>query len=266
MMIDDALRDRLSAYLDGELPPDQMNEIETLVTENIEVAAELEALSRLDNSLREAFDAELSDPVPLALVRELQAEPARPVAANLPNAPRFGMGAIAAGLALFVAGTVLGIGYSRATLEPVVVAQAQGWLDQVAEYHKVYAAQTKHLVEVPGSDPTLATWLANSTGVEATIPDLSAYGLTFQGGRLLVAAGKPVAQLMYTDANGAVVALCYVAGGDPSLGDGVSSFQSRLFDGFTMVSWKDNRAAYVVIGPEGREDLAVIAEETAIEL
>ena len=264
-MLDQQLKDRLSAYLDGELAPAEAAEVEALVGTNPDVAAELAALTKVDGDLMAAFAAELDDLVPLALTRAIDT-PAPPVAANLPTPPRFGLSSLAAALALLVIGGAGGVLVSRTMMEPVVVAQAMGWLDHVADYHRVYAAQTKHLVEVPASDPTLVTWMAKSTGVEVTFPDLSAYGLTFQGGRLLVANGKPVAQLMYTDATGAVIALCYQAGGDPALGEGVSEFRTRDIEGFQMVSWKDSHAAYVVIGPEGRPDLKSIAEASAVDL
>jgi anti-sigma factor RsiW len=137
---------------------------------------------------------------------------------------------------------------------------ATGWLDQVAEYHLVYASQVRHLVEVPAADRDhLQTWLADTTGVRFTVPDLTASGLTFQGARLLVAAGKPVAQLMYTDAAGQVIAVCFMAGGDAALGEEPGPFTSRSFDALDMVSWKNRDASYVVVAPRGMPGLDALA-------
>ena len=266
MMIDDNLKERLSAYLDGELSREEAEKIEALVASDPDVAQEFGALSQLEQGLLDGFGAMLDEPVPPQLERAVQVAQPIEKPANLAHPPSFGWSSLAAALGLLVIGAGSGALIARSTIEPVTVVAQVGWLDQVAEYHKVYAAQTKHLVEVAASDATLATWLANSTGVDVRIPDLSAQGLTFEGGRLLVAGGKPVAQLMYTDANGAVVALCYVAGGDPTLGDGVSDFKTRDFDGFKMVSWKDAEAAYVVIGPDDQSDLTNLAELTSKEL
>jgi anti-sigma factor RsiW len=153
-------------------------------------------------------------------------------------------------------------------LTPAEVAQAKpGWLDHVAEYHAVYAAQGRHLVEVPASEQAhLEKWLSEQTGVPFVVPDLSASGLSFEGGRLLVANGKPVAQLMYKDAGGQVIAVCFMTGGDAALGEGETVFADRKIAGFDMVSWKDRTASYVVIGPADRADLRQIAETAAIDL
>ncbi|MEO8531947.1 MAG: anti-sigma factor [Deltaproteobacteria bacterium] len=265
-MIDDNLRERLSAYLDGELSREDAAAIEALVASDPDVTKEFGALSQLEQGLLDGFGAMLDEPVPPQLERAVQLAQAIEKPANLSRSPRFGLRSLAAALGLLVIGAGSGALIARATLDPVAVVAQTGWLDQVAAYHKVYAAQTNHLVEVSASDATLAGWLAKSTGVSVEIPDLSAQGLTFQGGRLLVAGGKPVAQLMYTDANGEVVALCYVAGGDAALGNGVSDFKTRDFDGFQMVSWVDSVAAYVVIGPKARTDLKDLAELTSKEL
>jgi anti-sigma factor RsiW len=266
MMIDDNLKERLSAYLDGELSREEAEKIEALVASDPDVAKEFGALSQLEQSLLDGFGAALDEAVPPQLERAVKVAQAVEKTANLSHSPRFGLTSLAAALGLLVIGAGSGAMIARATFDPVTVVAQAGWLDQVADYHKIYAAQTNHLVEVSASDATLAGWLAKSTGVSVEIPDLSAQGLTFQGGRLLVAGGKPVAQLMYTDATGAVVALCYIAGGDSALGDGLSDFKTRDFDGFKMVSWKDDTAAYVVIGPEVRPDLDAIADLTSKEL
>jgi len=64
------------------------------------------------------------------------------------------------------------------------------------------------LVEVIGSEQAhIESWLSKEIGVDFKVPNLSDAGWTFQGARLLVVAGKPVAQLMYTNAEGAVIAL-----------------------------------------------------------
>ena len=129
------------------------------------------------------------------------------------------------------------------------------------------AQQFSNVVEVPASETAhLQKWLTDSTGVAFTVPDLAASGLTFQGARLLVASGKPVAQLMYTDAAGQVVALCFLAGGDAAAGAGTTPFQTRNAKGVNMVWWTSKDASYVVVGPSTGVDLQSVAKAASTVL
>ncbi len=126
----------------------------------------------------------------------------------------------------------------------------------------MYAEQERHLVEVSAEEAEhIQTWLTNTVGTDVRIPDLTSAGLTFEGGRLLVAAGRPVAQLMFTDASGQVVALCVISSGSPQDG-----FETRQLNGFEMVSWGSDGANFVVVGDDERPDLQDIAEFAATQV
>lgn len=268
--IDPAILDQLSGYLDGVLAPDETTAIEHLVQTDPQIAAEFEALLRADHQTKSAFDAMLTGPVPAALTQAInQAQPATsteilPQAANLPSPPLWR--AIAAAVALLLIGGAGGA-YITRSMQPQQVASAMRWLDQVADYHLVYAAQKRHLVEVPASETDhLQKWLSDTTGVPFTVPNLSASGLTFQGARLLVASGKPVAQLLYTNAAGQVVAVCFLSGGDAAAGNGTTPLTPRSIDGLNMVWWNSKDASYVVVGPTNGIDLQSVAEAASIAL
>lgn len=246
MSITDEIRQTLSAYLDGELDADVARKIEALVASNPDVEAELMALTQTDALVKDAFDGILADPVPLTLAREITG-PAK--------SSRWPMGAMAASVAALVVG--IGIG-TYGGLAPV--PSAPGWLDHVADYHRVYAAETHHLVEV-GADEAdhIQTWIGNRTGVNFNIPDLTEFGLTFEGGRLLVANGKPVAQLMYRDAAGTVFALCFQSSGQGA----TDGFTDGSRDGIGMQVWRTDTAAFVLVGPDGSPLLPSIAQDAA---
>jgi anti-sigma factor RsiW len=267
MKLDPDLALRLSAFRDGELPEDEALAVERLITEDPEIAAEYEALVGADAAISSAFAAMLHAPIPAALARSIDQAPTMPPAANAPAAPRWGIG-IAAAMGFLLIGGVGGAVLTRALSGPTEsIAAASGWLDQVAEYHAIYAGQTRHLVEVPAWDKDhLETWLSETTKVSFRVPDLSASGLTFQGARLLAANGKPVAQLMYTDVAGRVVAVCFVQGGDPAVAEGQTAFADHTFGELDMISWKSRDASYVVVGPRGDKDLGAIAQTAAIAL
>jgi anti-sigma factor RsiW len=270
--LDPALLDQLSAYLDGALSPDDNLAIERLIEADPAIAAEFEALSRVDQVTRTAFDSLLADPIPVALARAIAQTVDRAPVANLPPMQAANISGppiwrtLAAALALLLIGGAGGAYFTRASA-PDQVASTMGWLDQVADYHLVYATQKRHLVEVPASQTDhLQKWLADTTGVAFTVPDLAASGLTFQGARLLVASGKPVAQLLYTDAAGQVVALCFLAGGNAAAGTGTTPLQTRNAKGVNMVWWNSKDASYVVVGPSTGVDLQSIAKAASTVL
>lgn len=233
---------KLGAYVDGELNPSDRSEIEALIASDPSVASEVEALLGLNDDLKSAFDSLLDKPVP----EDIRLPTAPPMPANDNRAPIF---SLAASLLL---GAVIGAGLAWSWLQgaaqqSVQIAAARSWLGEVAEYHQVYARQERHLVEVPASEKDhIEDWLGKEIGVEFQVPDLSSAGWEFQGARLLVAAGKPVAQLLYTNSEGQVIALCALHNvtGEPA------SVTPRSFGDVHMATWKDQDGSFAIIGDD----------------
>lgn len=249
--------EKLSAFLDGELPEAEAREIERALESDPALQSELEALMAADALAQDEFARMLNEPLPAALAAAVRDAPVRE-AANTPQAPGV-RGWLAATAAVVALGIGVTAGYVTGVSQGTVVASAPGWLADIADYHRVYAEQSRHLVEV-GADEAdhIQTWLTSSVGAEVRIPDLSDHALTFQGARLLVAAGKPVAQLMYTDDRMRVVALCLIQTDTPRDG-----FAKQTINDFDMVTWGAGNANFVVVGDEGRADLDDIARSAA---
>ncbi len=250
-----SLGEKLSAYLDGELSDAEAKSVEDLLEQDADARAEFDALMAADRSALEQFEEMLTDPVPLALASAInRSEEPAPVRQGLPAWAQ-----MAAGFALIALGGFGGYQIAETTRAPVQVASA-GWLQDIADYHGIYASETRHLVEVTAAEPDhIETWLGNRAGAEFSIPDLADQGLTFQGGRLLVAAGKPVAQLIYTTDAGEVFALCLRGTEKPS----TDSFDQTTIGAFDMVSWRNDGADYVVVGPKGSGALDEMARAAA---
>jgi anti-sigma factor RsiW len=235
----------LCAYLDGELSPPDRAALEARLGADAALRAELAGLRAADAAARAGFAAMLKAPVPLSLVAGLRHAP--PPRRMPPWA------AIAASIALVAFGAIGGYRFHRPDTP-------RDWVAEVAEYHAVYAAQDNHLVEVPAARSAhIVTWLTREVGTPVRIPDLSAKGLVFQGARLLVAAGRPVGQLMYRDSAGQVVALCIIAGDDPAT-DGP---RARSLGTFDSLVWGRDGAGYILIAPKdyrGLGDIAAVAQ------
>ncbi len=247
---------KLSAWLDGELPEAEAAEVEALLDRDPALQAELDALAAANRLAGDQFAALLAEPVPLSLARAVEtadrgsaARPANDAAAPRRLPPWAAMAASVALVAIGAAGGWLA--------KPAGTVAERNWIDDIAEYHALYAAQGRHLAEVPASDAAhLVSWLSDQTGVNFVIPDLAAAGLTFEGGRLLAAAGKPVGQLMYRDAGGEVVAICFIASDKPADPELVQSTRG----GFDFLWWGEPGARFVVIGPEGAPVVRQAAE------
>ena len=84
-------------------------------------------------------------------------------------------------------------------------------VDEIAEYHAVFSRQPDSSGRRcrPRARRNSPSWLGRrACNAVSTIPDLAAEGLRFAGGRMLVVNGAPVAQFMYTRAQGLPVAVC----------------------------------------------------------
>ena len=250
--------EKLSAFLDGELTDAETQAVEAALADDPSLQKELEVLIAADQLAMSAFEAELplaQSPTVVAAIRAHQ--PTLP--ANSPFIPTGWLQFAAASIVALCVG--IGSGYLLRSPAPTEITASRGWLDDIADYHGVYAQQTRHLVEVGAEESDhIETWLTNSVGVEVRIPDLQASGLTFEGGRLVVASGRPVAQLLYTDEAGQVVALCLIRYATPN-----ADFTEQTVGGFDMVTWGANGAYYVVVGDEDRTDLLNIAKEAAVD-
>jgi anti-sigma factor RsiW len=273
---------RLSAYLDGQLPEAEVDEINTILAEDDDARVVFEKLKLGSEFGARAFDKLLQEPIPLDLVRTIkdagkkEDEPpvagfaAIPVATVAPRRPAaFWPKALAASLVLFLAGGAAGYLVSEqqddaSQLASTQFAAARTWLDDIADYHRIYARQTRHLVEVPASDGAhIVEWLAASTGVPFTLPDLSAQSLTFEGARLLVAGGKPTAQLIYRNPQNEIFAICFLKS-DPV--ETATALTESMRNDIGLVSWKKGNASYVVVGPSADPGLDRIAETVSTSI
>jgi anti-sigma factor RsiW len=265
---------QLSAYIDHELSDEDTRKIETLLATDPALAAELEQLIAANDLAIAEFDAVLDEPVPSFLIDMIEDTDLDDMSKKVPQAANSNHSwlpdwrSAAARIALLVAGGLAGyvindIGDNNPDSQKsdrILVAQnGPSWLQLVADYHGVYAGQKRHLVEV-GADEAdhIVKWLGNTTGVGFSIPDLSETGFEFQGARLLVVKGTPVAQLMYKNADGAVVAICFQQGKNSSM-MAASDLNRSVINEFGIISWNDRSTNFLVIGDENQDKLNDIA-------
>lgn len=64
--------EKLSAFHDGELGLDETSKLRRALADDADARALLESFDKIDDAVREAFDAELDQPVPLELARTVR--------------------------------------------------------------------------------------------------------------------------------------------------------------------------------------------------
>jgi len=251
--IDPALDAQISALLDGALDADTAARLRA----DPVAAARIAEFERGDALVAGIFAAELDDRVPQRLHDLLAPAPAATAAAPAaPAAPARAKPRPVRRAAALALAACLGAAATFGALRWSAPPATPGWIAQIAGYHRVYSAETTRLVEIPAEDrDVIHSWLGGRVGA-FEIPDFAAQGLEFRGARLLAAVGKPVAQLVYTNAAGDVVALCIT----PRPGAPDAPPRRLGVDGFSTLDWRSSGQAFILIAPANGPDLGALGD------
>jgi anti-sigma factor RsiW len=248
VFIDDAT---LAAYVDGELDPRQLREIDRLLTSDPQARHKVRRMRETTALLRAACAESHFQKVPdnLRALVEKRSAPAR-----VPWLRRM-MAASILLISLAGADHVLDH-HVWPTENTVAVADSRGaMLDEIAAYHLVYARQTEHLAEVPAERREhIEAWLGSLLNRTLKVPDLSSQGLKFEGARLLAIDAHPVAQLLWSREGGDPVAIC-VTFGTPER----KPLDIERHRGLNVGAWDENGYTYVVVGAITEDSVRRIA-------
>ncbi|MBX3621660.1 MAG: anti-sigma factor [Rhizobacter sp.] len=193
--------ERLSAWLDGELPPAEAAQVDAWLAQHPEEAARVRLWAADRDALRARLGPMADEPVPEALAATVwRSVPERSAAWRW-----------VAVLAVFVLGGAVGAGgvwqLQGERSARAAVRAPDGWVQRAAVAHAVYVPEQRHPVEVSvaggsaddsrAQEAHLAQWLTRRLGVPVKLFDLHEQGFELVGGRLLPDAAGPSAQLMY---------------------------------------------------------------------
>jgi len=239
---------RLMAYVDGELDAESAREVEALIAADPDARRLVEQFRETTTLLRAACaEGFYANPTMRLPPRR------RPIVETYRRYTNLA--------AVAVVALVMGFGGGM-LIANWPISDREQFINEVADYHTVQSKETKHLVEVPATQADdLKTWLGRRLDRHLVVPDLSASGLEFAGGRMLVIDGQPVAQFMYTRANGPPVALCIARVG----GDAAEVRIDRRGD-LNLASWQDGKYTYVIVGVLSPADAQAIAERAKAQL
>jgi anti-sigma factor RsiW len=281
--------DCLIAYLDGEMEMTERREIEAWLATDPAARETLAALGESGNLVRLAFDEVVQEPVPDRLIAAARGEIAakRTGAQVLPFKRRqttifealrgrwwIGMPVAASLTGLLLGGIVAYLGVERLAPGSVgaqqpameMVAADNAWLDNAAGYFKLsVSAGDAGLIDVPATgDPREALQkISQNLPQEVRLPDLKPWGLNFLGARLVVADGRPAAQLVYTTDNKAIGPLSLIIGSskEPDIPPTLARRQD-----VNLLYWRHQGRAYVLVGQSDIGYLWGIANDVAWQL
>jgi anti-sigma factor RsiW len=241
--------DDLHAAADSRLPPERQAEVEAAIAGSADAAARVSFYRRLNAELHTGYDFMLNEPVP----ERLTARPRRRTWLPLAR-----VAAVVALLAVGAAGGWLAHSVTDDNERP-----AEALADLAADAHLVYSSDVRHPVEVPSQEKDhLQKWLSKRLDRTVQVPDLSAVGYEFLGGRLLPSGRGMAGQLMYQNVSGNRVSLYFIPAGDLR----ETAFRYVPVENVSVYYWHDDNLAYALASELPREQLKAICNEVYSKL
>ena len=146
---------------------------------------------------------------------------------------------------------------AESEIQPAAATRAIGKADialiEVADAHKVYAADKVHADEVPAAQADeLVGYLEAVTQVKFKVPDLSVEGFALRGGKFIELIGQPSGALFYEDGNGKSAAVYFMKN------ENITGSTDR--NGFAVIGGQKDATSYFIAADD--TDLAKKMEDT----
>ena len=245
----------LSAYLDGQLGPDEAAEVEALLDDDPEKREAFEEMARHKALIAEAAEALDGGPANLRtaqLERELTRALERRASPPARFAPPRWVAQVAAAAALVSFGWLSHDYTSLRAAEnvPSYVSDAVG-------AHRVFAESGPYPLEFDATSASLAAnWFAENTGHAFGVPGLQSLGLDLVGARLLGSDAGPLAHFLYEDQEGGRVSLVVADHPEhlPLQPLEVVSYPNR-----EVAYWRNSDLDYAIVSQSASVDFGEIA-------
>ncbi|MFM0501510.1 anti-sigma factor family protein [Paraburkholderia caffeinilytica] len=221
---------QLLAYVDGELPPHERDEIDQALRASPDLEQQVALLRASQLPYREAFARQKLPPMPDRLAKNIdamarEAEQKRQQTKSSAN--------------------------GRGVPRP--------WIVAAAAYQRLYSRDTFDYVD---ADPDLSKKtlqaIRGEDGIALTIPDLRSTGLTFKRVQRLCFGDQAMVQIVYLPERSPPVALCVMREAGPD-----QAIAQQRVDGMNVLTWQQSELGYALIGKPGDDDLSAIAERIA---
>lgn len=228
--------DDIQAFIDGRLVPDRQREVEAFLAAEPALRHRVEQQRADTEALRAAAQSRSAEPIPPSL--RLSEVRRRRSALYIGRYQQW-----AAGLCLFAVGGLLGALLFRQ--EPAPVAARPPMADAVVAF-RAFAGRSVDMVEFPAAQAAVMRQMVSQhLRHDIVVPDLSAIGLAFRGGRLLASDEGPGGMFVYADPVGEPIAI-YVK---TLTNSRKAELGSRQDGDITAYFWFTGELGYAVLGP-----------------
>lgn len=238
--------DDLQAFVDDRLAPDRKAAIEDYLALHEDAAARVASYREQRQVLRDALRFKVDEPIPARL---------RPANFRF-DQPRQSrrIGALAASLVIAAGLGAMGGWFGR---DLAGISDSPERTQIAVGAHRVFVSDLRRPVEIRAeAQDQLVQWLSNRLERPVSIPDLSAAGLRFMGGRLIATPRGPAAQLMYDDDAGTRLTVFFEA--EP--GSAPADISYAEVAGLGALSWADRSFSYTVSATSERDRLALVGD------
>ena len=240
--------DDLNGFVDGTLDAERRDELAAYMEAHPEVARRIAGYRAQRDMLRAALQPVAEEPLPsrLDLSRMIEAR-------RRPTSRSWRAMAAAAVMLLGLGGA--GGWLARGGSE-VATGGIAALAREAADSYVVYAPDRIRPVEMRAAErDDLISWVSQRLGHRVTVPDLSASGYRFMGGRLVVTAHGPAALFMYDDDRGTRLVML----ARPMASDRDAPMAPHSRGGVNGYAWADGRLGYSLVGAAAPEMLHPIA-------
>jgi anti-sigma factor RsiW len=257
--------DDFQAFVDGQLPPERCRAVMAYLAAHPDESSRMSDYRTLSEGLHGLYDEVLYEPLPA----RLRIDHYRGRASWQERLQRwFGLDVFQLtprleGLALLLTASAGGGWWlhSNQMVWPEVETPAMSFARQATSAHLVYAPDMRHPVEFGADQEDMLLHLSERLGDTLHVPVLTDVGFTLVGSRLLPAAGKPAAQLMYEDPEGGRITLYIRARWSaPTAGHPEGSVSYATQEQVGLVYWLEGPFAHALIGAMDREQLFATAD------
>jgi anti-sigma factor RsiW len=231
----------LTAFLDGELSPDERQAMATRLASDPSLRARLEELRQGEVILQSAWGAALAAAPQANMAARLTMATKKSAARR--QLPGNWLRAAAIAAVAFIAG----VAASRLP-PPAESPEQESWRDSVAEYMQLYTAASFPQRDEATLRSELSA-LSQSVGVDLSDSNLRYGPFAPRSGVLLQFKGAPLAQIGYV-ADGEPAAFCIIRDGEPD----APLTRGRL-GGFNVISWAKSGRGFMFVSAAPAERL-----------